>query len=478
MNAIRLFLIVVSVLALASARARADYPYSANQKCIDMMDGIQRAEGVDPLAEIGSQYSKGTMNIRNDVFFDYDDGRTPVREPWMVPGVQLWFIDDYGQLAAGYVTAITAGEDVQVSGYKVEPLIPTQDSDNDGVLNQDDFNPCDPDVQTQDDVDPCDAKGGDADNDGICDDYDPCTGPNDQMRWKVVAECRDSSGTLESQRLHLDCDGSGQVIQEKTVVYTDGPIECFEVSIQPGDTPLDKTADDWPNGEETDVALAEANPEGYTYRGEWAQKNGVPSSPATGIETGKGSDEVDPADGDSGLLEAIVDNTKASTTNDQVVADYLKAMNEMGSENGDTLKRMMEALEGDGTHGDGTGGNDGDGIPGGSDDGVSASAQGVMDSAVSDAISQLDATYEVPEEYQEKETFADIFDPFFNSSPIGSWLTGAQLQADGSPSFNADLWGRSITFDISRFQSVFQAWGAILEMLVLFSCTMIIFRRR
>lgn len=323
--------------------------------------------------------------------------------------------------------------------------------------------------------DPCADKGGDDDNDGICDDNDPCDGPNTNMIWKIIAQQYDSQGNICKRTVRIDCAGDGAVIQEKTIVYSESP-DCDngEVAIAPGDAPMDKTADDWLVGEEGEGNMYNPEPSEYVYRGDWAKQEGVPSSPATGIEPGIGSDDVDPADGDTGLLEGILDNTQAGNSNDQVIADYLKALNEMGYENGQTLERILDEMQGDGEGGDGSGGlaEAGQGVS----DGVDGELG--LQTAYGNALTEMQTPLEIPEEYQEKNTIGDRIEDLIENSPALNYVRGVSLSTSGNCEISVPAFGKTYELTMCQWSDALQAWGAVMEAITMLTCILIVFRRR
>ena len=320
--------------------------------------------------------------------------------------------------------------------------------------------------------DPCEDLGGDTDGDGVCDDNDPCVGDNSNMIWRVIARCTDDQGNLIKQTVQIDCAGDGSVIQEKTLVYQDG-VECGEVAIAPNDTPYDKDMADWTTEGEDGGTIDTTAKDDWTYRGEWAQKEGIPSTPAEGLETGSGSADVDPAEGETGLLEQIVDNTHSGNKNDQKIADYLKALNQMGSENGQTLQRILEGIEGG--VGDGSGGDGADTY--GNGQGFADGTTNLQD-AYDSAINEFDTPLEIPEEYQTKTSFGDSVTGILNESPVMALVQGVELQASGSCSMSTEVYGQNIELSICGFESQLTLWGAIMESLVMLTSILIVFRRR
>ena len=369
--------------------------------------------------------------------------------------VDKWFLMSNGSTKLlGKVTGIGT-DNVFFSTTAITVHTGTQDTDQDGVINSEDADPCDDQVQT--------IQQQDADNDGIPDQNDPFPNDDRPFTWEVIMHCLDDQGAIIGYTMEID-NGDGP--QRMTVGETD----CADFGVFPAGTGESGDTDDWMTfadgssfnllGQDTTPYYGDDSP---NYADDFA---GVPDTPATGIETGEGSDA---GDTDSDYLRKIVDNTKKLADNDQALADQLKAQNErltesreMSQEQLTQQQKIQNELEEMNDDSNAT---------------ISDDGTGTVQSAYDAALSDINSDLSIDENYQTRTDLDVELDSRITAPGVLDMVTGVQVQASGSCSFTANLLGRDVDFTICAFEDELQQWGVILQMLTALSSILVVFKR-
>lgn len=320
------------------------------------------------------------------------------------------------------------------------------DMDGDGVLNENDLDPNDPNVT---------GEPTDTDEDGLPDDLDPYPNDANEMLWKVVASQVDENGSYTYMLIQTregDYFTYGEEDPNKTTFYEIGgdyygTQDLVNILSGPGMSEIEEKTSG--QGPVTEV------PGGTTYE---------PGEYGTGNDNTGNSTETD-------YLSDIVENTKQNLQNQSEMGQGLKAISDsldtlnqqttiQGQETQSVLEGIKENLEGDYS----------------SLEGLEAEIDNKVTSfqtEANDALSLEDA----PAEQQARGDMTEKLNTIKDSVDITP-LTGTTVTTIGDCSFSWNYQGKEIEFTICAYASALQTFGTVMQMLMGLQCLLIVFEKR